>query len=246
MGTETVQPRMGKLAVVNKESNKDPKSEVAKLGPLVLNVVQSKANQAKGLDVVSKKKDTFLVALTYEEPREKEIKSPFEMLKVLKALSDLMLSLLPNVPTRVGGVEEAAQKLVDVRFIRPSKLSIDYLALNKLTIKNKYPIPLIMDLFNQFGSARWFTKLDLRSGYYQVRIMEGDEPKIPCVTWYGSYEFLVMPFRLTNALATFCTFMNKTMPSYMRCVQCIKLYHKGHVEVGGTSSYVREQEVEQD
>ena len=84
-------------------------------------------------------------------------------------------------------------------------MCIDYRALNKITIKNKYPVSLIADLFDQFG----ITKLDLRSEYYQVNIAKGDKLKTACITRYGSFKFLIMSFGLTNALVTFCTLMNK-------------------------------------
>ena len=88
------------------------------------------------------------------------------------------------------------------------RLCIDYRALNKVMVRNKYPLSIISYLFDQLHGAKNFMKLDLRSGYYQVRIAEGDEPKTMCVTRYEAFEFLVMPFRLTNALATFYTLMN--------------------------------------
>ena len=84
------------------------------------------------------------------------------------------------------------------------RLCIGYKALNKVIVRNKYPLPIISDLFDQLHEAKYFTKLDLRSGYYQVRITKGDKPRMTCVTRYGAFEFLVMPFGLTNASATFC------------------------------------------
>ena len=87
-------------------------------------------------------------------------------------------------------------------------MCVGYKALNKVTVKNKYLVPLIQDLFDKLSKASYFTRLDLRSGYWQVRIAEGDELKTTCVSRYGSYEFLVVPFGLTNAFATFCNLMN--------------------------------------
>ena len=94
------------------------------------------------------------------------------------------------------------------------RLCIDYRALNKITVRNKYPLPIITYLFDLLHGAKYFSKLDSRSGYYQVQIAEENEPITTYVTRYGAFEFLIMPFCLTNAPATFCTLMNQVFHEY--------------------------------
>src|SRR5438105_3958051 len=118
------------------------------------------------------------------------------------------------------------QELLDKGFIRPSssswgcpamfvdkkdqtkRLVVDYRPLNEVTVKNKYPLPDINILFDQLAGARVFSKIDLRSGYHQIRVREEDIPKTAFSTRYGFYEYLVMSFGLTNAPAFFMYLMN--------------------------------------
>nr|GFC07538.1 putative reverse transcriptase domain-containing protein [Tanacetum cinerariifolium] len=125
------------------------------------------------------------------------------------------------------------KELSDKGFIRPSSslwgapvlfvkkkdgsfwMCIDYQDLNKLTVKNHYPLPRIDDLFDQLQGSSVYFKIDLRSGYHQLRVREEDIPKTAFRTRYGHYEFQVMPFGLTNAPAVFMDLMNWVCKPYL-------------------------------
>jgi hypothetical protein len=94
-------------------------------------------------------------------------------------------------------------------------MCVNYRVLNKVTVKNWYPLPRIDDLFDHLSGTKVFSRIDLRSGYYQIQIAEGDEERTACHTRYGSYEFLVMPFGLTNTPATFSTLMNNIFRKWL-------------------------------
>ncbi|GJW05554.1 putative reverse transcriptase domain-containing protein [Tanacetum coccineum] len=130
-------------------------------------------------------------------------------------------------------LSEQLQELFDKGFIRPSsspwgapvlfvkkkdgsfRMCIDYRKLNILTVKNRYPFSRIDDLFNQLQGSSIYSKIDLRSGYHQLRVREQDIPKTAFQTRYGHYEFQVMPFGLTNAPAVFMDLMNRVCKPYL-------------------------------
>ncbi|KAL0433643.1 UNVERIFIED_CONTAM: Retrovirus-related Pol polyprotein from transposon [Sesamum latifolium] len=134
-----------------------------------------------------------------------------ELVELRKQLKDMLESGIIKPAKSPYGVPVLFQKKADGSL----RMCCDYRALNKITVKNKYPIPLVADCFDRLSQAKYFTKIDLRSGYWQVRIKEGDKAKTTVVTRYGAFEFLVMPFSLMNAPATFSTLMNQVLHGFL-------------------------------
>src|SRR5947209_16010933 len=120
---------------------------------------------------------------------------------------------------------------------RGLRLCVDYRGLNKITVKNRYPLPLMDELRNRVQGANIFTKIDLKTGYNLIRIAEGEEWKTAFQTRYGHFEYLVMPMGLTNAPATFQAMMNEILKEFLDLgVVCylddILIYSRNEAEIG--------------
>jgi len=142
---------------------------------------------------------------------------------------EFAIDLVPEL----GALKKKLEELLEKQFIRPSVLSwgapvllvkknddnmkfcVDYRQLNKVTIKNRYLLPRIYDLMDQLVGAEVFGKIDLRSGYHQIRVKAEDISKTAFRTRYGHYEYSVMPFGVTNASDVFIEYMNRIFHPYL-------------------------------
>nr|GEX33492.1 putative reverse transcriptase domain-containing protein [Tanacetum cinerariifolium] len=216
-----------------------------------LNIISCTKNQK----YIHKGCQVYLAQVTSKKAEDKLEEKRLEDVPIVREFPEVFLEDLPGLlPAR------QLQELSDRGFIRPSSspwgalvlfvkkkdgsfwMCIDYRKLNKLTVKNRYPLLRIDDLFDQLQGSRVYSKIDLRSGYHQLRVREEDIPKTAFRTRYGHYEFQVMPFGLTNAPTVLMDLMNRVCKSYLDkfvivFIEDILIYsknrkeHEGHLKL---------------
>ena len=163
-------------------------------------------------------------------PPEREVEFTIDLIQRTEPIS---IPPYRMAPAELRKLKAQLEELLSKGFIRPSislwvapvlfmkkkdgslRLCIDYKQLNRVTIRNQYPLPRIDELIDQLQGSRVYSKIDLRSGYHQLRVQESDVPKTAFRTRYGHFEYLVMPFGLTNAPAAFMDLMNRVFQPYL-------------------------------
>nr|GEW90691.1 putative reverse transcriptase domain, ribonuclease H-like domain, aspartic peptidase domain protein [Tanacetum cinerariifolium] len=178
--------------------------------------------------------NTVLRDFTKKETEDKSEEKQLEDVPTVRDFLEVFLEDLPGLPpTRQVEFQIDLVPGAAPGFIRPSSspggapvmfvkkkneyfhMCIDYRELNKLIVKNRYPLPRIDDLFDQLQGSRVYSKIDLRSGYHQLRVKEEDILKTTFITRYGHYKFQVLPFGLTNTPAVFTDLMNRVCKPYL-------------------------------
>src|SRR3954462_1919070 len=165
-----------------------------------------------------------------ELPPEREVEFSIDL---VPGTSPVSMAPYRMSPSELAELNKQLEELLEKKFIRPSvspwgapvllvkkkegsmRLCVDYRQLNKVTIKNRYPLPRIDDLMDQLVGAGVFSKIDLRSGYHQIRVKKDDIQKTAFRTRYGHYEYTVMPFGVTNAPGVFMEYMNRIFHPYL-------------------------------
>ena len=163
-------------------------------------------------------------------PPDREVEFTIDLIPMIEPISIPPYRL---APAKLREFQAQLEELLSKGFIWPSispwgapvlfvkkkdeslRLCIDYKQLNRVTIRNQYPLPRIDELFDQLQGSRVYSKIDLRSGFHQLRVREGDVPKTTFRTSYKHYEFMVRPFGLTNALTAFMDLMNRVFQLYL-------------------------------
>ena len=194
-----------------------------------LALAETKDVDIEPIPVVNQFKDVFPEDL-FKLPPEREVEFAIE---VFPGTTPISIPPYRMAPKELEELKAQIDELRTKGFIRPSvspwgapalfvkkkdgslRMCIDYRKLNRVTVKNKYPLPRIDDLFDQLGGCEFFSKIDLRSGYHQLRVKKEDIQKTAFKSRYGHYEFLVMPFGLTNAPAVFMDLMNRVFRPYL-------------------------------
>nr|GEY32309.1 putative reverse transcriptase domain-containing protein [Tanacetum cinerariifolium] len=201
--------------------------------------LEKKARLLMSAKASNKKQEVIVVVRDFPDafsndlsrlPPIQEIKFRIELIPRATSVAKSPYRLAPS---ELDELSRQLKELQDNGFIRPSsspwgapvlfvkkkdgffRMRIDYRELNKLTVKNRHPLPIIDDLFDQLQGSQFFAKVDRRSGYHQLRVHEDDIPKTACRTRYGDFEFTVMPFGLTNTLAVFMDLMNRVCRPYI-------------------------------
>ncbi|GJU35857.1 putative reverse transcriptase domain-containing protein [Tanacetum coccineum] len=163
------------------------------------------------------RKVSNIFGAAYGERKQRQSKEKrLEDVPTIRDFSEVFPEDLPGLPHEYDNSSPWGAPVLFVKKKDGSfRMCIDYRELNKLTVKNRYPLLRIDDLFDQLQGSSVYSKIDLRSGYHQLRVRDEDVPKTAFRTRYGHYEFQVMPFGLTNAPAVFMDLMNRVCRPYL-------------------------------